>query len=156
MMQQKYLPFTEQQLLSRFAEVRRNGKSIRNDKHLKYYKNSIQAYNEYLTKKPNRRGKPLQETRAPCQIEKDERFWIAACMMMIFYGRNRTEQYVSLFKAAYGNEPPVEGINSWHDCFEGKLCLFFEANLPSPHLYKEWLLNNIAKRQFIPYVLDSA
>jgi len=156
MMHQKYLPGTEQQLLSHFAEVRRNGKCTNNVKHLKYYRNSIQAYNKYLTKNPNRRGRPLQETKLPCQIEKDERFWIAACMMTIFYGRNRTEQYVSLFRAAYGNESPVEGTNSWQDCFEGKLYLFFEANLPSPHLYKEWLLNNIAKRQFIPYVLDSA
>lgn len=156
MMQQKYLPFSEQQLLSHFARVKRNGKCTNYVKHLKYYRNSIQAYNKYLAKNPDRRENPLQETRAPCQIEKDERFWTAACMMTIFHNRNRAEQYVSLFKAVYGNEPPVEGINSWQDCFEGKLCLFFEANLPSPHLYKEWLLNNIAKRQFIPYVLDSA
>ena len=142
-MHQKYLPFTEQQLLSHFADVRRNGKCIRNAKHLEYYKNSIQAYNKYLTRNPDRRGKPLLKTRAPCQIEKDERFWIAACMMTIFYSQNRIEQYISLFKTAYGNEPPVEGINSWHDCFEGKLYLFFEANLPSPHLYKEWLFNEL-------------
>jgi len=92
MMQQKYLPFTEQQLLSHFARVKRNGECIRNDKHLKYYNVSIRRYNEYLAKNPNRRGNPLQKTRAPCQIEKDERFWIAACMMIIFYSRNRTEQ----------------------------------------------------------------
>jgi len=36
------------------------------------------------------------------------------------------------------------------------LSLFFEANLPSPRSYKEWLSENIAKSQFIPYVLASA
>jgi len=156
MMHQKYLPFTEQQLLSHFADVRQNGKCIRNVKHLEYYKNSIETYNKYLVNDRSRLGIPLNTTRLPCQIEKDERFWIAACMMTIFYSQNRLEQYISLFKTAYGNGPPVEGINSWQKCFEGKLYLFFEANLPSPILYKEWLLKNIAKRQFIPYVLDSA
>ena len=156
MMQQKYLPFTKQQLLSHFARVKRNGKCIRNVKHLEYYKNSIQKYNECLANNRNRLGITLQKTRTPCQIEKDERFWTAACMMTIFYDQNRIEQYVSLFKRAYGNEPPIETINTWQECFEGELYLFFEANLPSPRSYKKWLSENIAKRQFIPYVLDSA
>jgi len=156
MMHQKYLPFTEQQLLSHFADVRRNGKCSGNAKHLEYYTNSIQRYNQYLANNHDRRGRSLKDMKFPRQIEKDERFWIAACMMSIFYSQNRLKQYVSLFKAAYGNEPPVEGISSWQKCLKGRLHLFFEANLPSPHLYKEWLLNNIAKRQFIPYVLDSA
>jgi len=156
MMHQIYLPFTEQQLLSHFADVRQNGECIKNVNHLKYYKQSIEKYEEYLKKNHNRRGKPLKEMRKPCQVEKDERFWIVACMMTIFYSQNRTEELTQLFRNAYGGFPPVKGVESWEECLKGNLHLFFEPNLPSPKSYKKWLQKNLAKRQFIPYVLDSA
>ena len=151
-----YLPFTENQLLSHFADVRQNGKCIKNVNHLKYYKQSIEKYEKYLSNNPNRKGKSLNEMRKPCQIEKDERFWIAACTMTIFYSRNRTEELTQLFRNAYGDFPPVKGIESWEECFKGDLHLFFEANLPSPVSYKNWLSEHLTERQFIPYVLDSA
>lgn len=154
-MHREYLPFTEQQLLSHFADVRRNDECIKNVKHLKYFKNSVERYVTYLAGTPNRLGKPLKEMKLPCQIERDERFWTAACMMTIFYSKKRTQKYARLFKDAYDNKPPIEGISSWKECFKGKLHLFFEANLPSPKIYKEWLSKNIAKRQLIPYILDS-
>ena len=94
--------------------------------------------------------------RKPCQVEKDERFWIVACMMTIFYSQNRTEELTQLFKNAYGDFPPVKGVESWEECLKGNLHLFFEANLPSPVPYKNWLLKHLTKRQFIPYVLNSA
>ena len=148
-----YLPFTEQQLLSHFADVRQNGKSTKNAKHLKYYKDSIQKYNKYLANKPNRLGKSIKEMRKPCQIEKDERFWIATCMMTIFYSQSRRQELTKLFRNAYGDLPPVRGLNTWEECFGEDLHLFFEPNLPSPRSYKEWLLRNLTERQFIPYVL---
>jgi hypothetical protein len=135
-----YLPFTEQQLLSHFADVKQNGKCTRNDKHLKYYKNSIERYKMKLSR----------------QVEKDERFWIAACMMRIFYSQNRGQELTKLFRNAYGDIPPLKGLTSWEECFEEDLYLFFETNLPSPSSYKEWLSHNLTKRQFIPFVLDDA
>ncbi|MCK4731821.1 MAG: hypothetical protein KAT65_05105, partial [Methanophagales archaeon] len=98
MMHPIYLPFTEQQLLSHFADVRQNGKCTKNAKHLKYYKDSIQKYKKYLANKPNRLGKPIKEMRKPCQIEKDERFWIATCMMTIFYSQSRRQELTKLFR----------------------------------------------------------
>jgi hypothetical protein len=92
----------------------------------------------------------------PCQIEKDERFWIAACIMTIFYSQSRRQELTTLFRNAYGDLPPVRGLNSWEECFDEDLHLFCEPRLPSPRSYKEWLLRNRTERQFIPYVLDSA
>ena len=48
------------------------------------------------------------------------------------------------------------GVNSWKGCFSGELHLVFEPSLPSTRSYKRWLVENLTKRQFIPYVLDSA
>jgi len=73
-------------------------------------------------------------------------------MMTIFYSQNRRQELTELFRDGYGNSPPIRGLNSWKECFEGDLHLFFEPNLPSPKPYKEWLRDNLAKRQFIPYV----
>jgi len=148
MMHPVYLPFTEQQLLSHFAG--------NNSKHLDYYKKSIDRYDEYCANNPVRKRNSLFEMRLPCQIEKDERFWIAAAMMTLFYSQNRTEQLTQLFKNCYGEAPPISGINSWEECLDGELHLFFEANLPSPPSYKSWLAKNLRQRQAIPYILDSA
>ena len=150
-----YLPFTEEQLLSHFADVRKNGRCVKNVKRLKYYTDSITRYSRY-NNNANRKGKPLKELKLPCQIEKDERFWIASCMMMIFHSQSREHKLIELFKNAHGDAPPIRGLNSWNECFAGELHLFFEPNLPSPDSYKKWLRKNLNKRQFIPYVLDSA
>ncbi|HOJ65241.1 MAG TPA: hypothetical protein PLE45_12565 [Spirochaetota bacterium] len=92
----------------------------------------------------------------PCQIEKEERFWTTDCMMTIFYSQNRNRYITKLFNKAYGDIPPFREITSCKECFGEELLLFFEPNLPSPSSYIEWLQNNLAKRQFIPYVLDNA
>lgn len=156
MMHHVYMPFTEQQLWSHFADIRRNGKRIKNVRHLDYYKKSVKRYNEYLASNSDRFGKSLKEMKSPCQIEKDERFWTAACMMTIFYSQNRVHELTCLFKDAYGDKPPVREMKSWKECFDGEVHLFLEANLPSPRAYSEWLSKNIAERQFIPYIQYAA
>ncbi len=52
-----YLPFNEKQLLSHFSDVKKNSSGINNQKHLKYYRNSIQKYNKYLLNNPDRDNK---------------------------------------------------------------------------------------------------
>jgi len=111
MMHPIYLPFTKQQFLSHFADVKRNGVCIKNRRHLKYYKNSIKRYNEYLANNSDRKEKPLNEMRFPCQIEKDERFWTATCMMTTLYSSHRLQEFIHLFNNTYGDVPPVTGIN---------------------------------------------
>lgn len=157
MMHRIYLPFTKDELRSHFAKVKRKGECVStHESHIEYYQRSIRNYEEYLAKNPEKKGKPISEMRLPCQIEKDERFWIAACMMTVFYNQNRTQEFVRLFEHAYGNNPPIKGMASWKKCFEGELHLFFEPNLPSPKSYRESLLKNHTRKQFIPYVLGSA
>ena len=93
--------------------------------------------------------------KSPSKIEKDERFWIATCMMTLFYSPNKLQELIRVFTIAYGSVPPVD-ICSWQECFEGDLHLFFETDLPSPKSYKKWLQKNLGKRHFIPYILESA
>jgi hypothetical protein len=45
-----HFPYTEEQLLSHFANVRKNGKCTKNIEHLEYYKKSIKRYKNYLAK----------------------------------------------------------------------------------------------------------
>jgi len=151
-----YLPFTEVQLRSHFADVKQGGKCVGTaEKHVPYFKKSIHNYKEYLQQTSNRNGRPLSQLKGPCQIEKDEKFWTASCLMTIFHDRDRTGQFIKLFQKTYGQEPPI-GIGSWEECFSGELNLFFEPNLPSPQSYKTWLRKNLTEQQFIPYVLDSS
>lgn len=150
-----YLPFKEQQLLLHFPNVRYL-KCEQNPKHLKYYKESIKKYNDYLSKNPDRLGKSIEKMKNTCQIEKDEKFWIAQCMMTIFYSKNRIKEYASLFEAAYGETPPIKDISDWEECFKGELNLFFEVRLPSPNSFNDWLMSNYSDLHIIPYILDSA
>ena len=149
------MPFTENQLLTHFLGGKR-------DRHPKRLSTSIATSealggctNSALTT-PTGEGKSFTDMRWPCQIEKDERFWIASSMMTIFYSSNRTEELVTLFTRAYDDSPPIEGLRDWKECLSGELQLFFEPSLPSPRYYRRWLLENLTKRQLIPYVLDSA
>jgi hypothetical protein len=151
-----YLPFTEELLSTHFTEVKKRSKCTK-DKHLKlkYYTRSVERYSEYLSKNPNRKGRPISEMKKPCQIEKDERFWLTSTMMTIFYSKNRIQEFVKLFRTAYGEYPPIEGMK-WDDCFSKDLHLFFEVTLPSPASYKKWLRKEIEKVHLIPYIVDSA
>lgn len=151
-----YLPFTQEQLLNHFSRVKYRGECVRNERHLNYYKRSIQKFHTYLADNPEMKGKPLKEMKIPCQIEKDERFWIASCMMTIFYDERRHQMLQKLFTDAFGETPPLAGLRSWRECLDGDLELFFETTLPSPPSYKAWLRRNLNERQFIPYVVSSA
>jgi hypothetical protein len=155
MMHPVYLPFTEKQLQSHFAEVRQNNKcNPTADKHIQNYKKSLANY-ERCPQGKERMGISISEAKIPCQLEKDEKFWTASCLMTIFYSQNRQRELSTLFEKAYGKSPPCPGLNSWQECFAGELHLFFETNLPSPKSYKKWLRANLYKQQFIPYVIDS-
>jgi len=156
MLDSKYLPFTEEQLLAHFAKVRYRGQCIRKERHLNYYRDSVRRYHAYLMENPDRRGIPLSMMKRPCQVEKDERFWVASCMMTMFHNDHRQQLLSELFTMAYGEAPPLKGLNSWEKCLGRDLNLFFEVNLPSPISYKEWLFRNLRRRHSIPHVLESA
>lgn len=150
-MHPKYFPFTEKEFLYHFADIK--GGVVR---HLTYYQQSVRRYKEFCKKKPYRKGMPLSKMKLPCQIEKDEKFWIAATLMTIFHSKTKIEDLTRLFILAYGDAPPIDRLSDWRDCVSENLNLFFEVSLPSPPSYNLWLLENRDKRQFIPHILDSA
>lgn len=155
-LERTYLPFTEEHLLNHFALAGPRGECARNEEHLSYYKKSIKKYHRYLASHPDRVGRSLSEMKAPCQIEKDERFWVTSCLMTVFYDRDRVQKLEVLLTQAYGERPPMTGITSWRECLEGDLALFFETILLSPPSHKAWLREHLQDQQIIPHVLDSA
>lgn len=151
-----YLPFTEQQLLGHFAPVAGRIGPEKAQRHLTYYRESVQRLAAF-ERCPRPTGKDARTlTRRARQIEKDERFWVVAALMGVFHARDRVGCLAALLTDALGPVPPVEGLATWHDALAGELHLFFEVNLPSPPTYRRWLRDRIADRALIPYVRDAA
>jgi hypothetical protein len=149
-----YLPFTADQLREHFAPVAGPGEK---DRHLKYYRDSVEAakkYDELI-----RRGskpKPAQ-TRLGRQMEKDERFWLATALMNVYHadgGPARVEAFARLLERAGLRSP--SGFPRWEDALAGPLDLFFEVNLPSPRRYRAWLRDHLDERAPIPYLNKQA
>ena len=155
MLHPTYLPFTEEQFKSHFAPVKKGGECTDSSKkHIPYYKNSLTNYAE-CPQGIERKGVTLSHIRKSCQVEKDEKFWTASCLMTVFHSSNRDKELFQLLKKAFGKKPPFSEISSWNDCLKGELHLFFETNLPSPGGYKKWLRDNLRNQQIIPYIIDS-
>lgn len=155
---ENYWPFNKEKFKEHIAPVRSNKRNecYVNEDHFNDLRKSIERYEKFLQKHSSRKGMSLDGLRTPCQIERDEKFWISSCLMRIYHSDKRVIGLEKIFKRAFGEAPPFLGIASWKECFIGNLRLFFEPSLPSPKIYKEWLFKDLKKRHFIPYVLDSA
>ncbi len=147
-----YLPFPVEKLRQHFLVA----SDDEADRHVAYYLKSARQYRRFCQEYPKRRGLPVSLTRRPCQIEKDERFWVAACLMAYFHDENRNDYLATLLQRVFGSEPPVEDLPSWEECLDGTLHLYFEHQLPSPAAYKSWLGDYLFERNVIPYVRDAA
>jgi hypothetical protein len=96
-----YLPFTAGQLAGHFAPV-----AAMSD-HLAYYRASARHAARL-------KAAPLAGTSAEMhkavkwgrQMEKDERFWVAATLMQLFHAPNRTELFARLQRHCLGDTPP--------------------------------------------------
>ena len=150
-----YLPFSAEQLRRHFAPTRRCSADERVAQHVRYYLTSAERYRRFQVDHVDRRGIALAEAKRPCQIEKDERFWIVTALMNYFYRDERTERLGALMRLCFSETPPLADFSSWNECLSGDLHLFFEANLPSPPGYKHWLGENLDQRHIIPYVVDA-
>jgi hypothetical protein len=151
-----YLPFSTEQLRGHFAPTATRSADEQAARHLGHYLASAERYNSFQADHPDRRGLPLSKLKTPCQIEKDERFWVVTCLMSYFYSADRTERMGALMRLCLGDTPPLPDIASWDECLGGKLHLFFEVSLPSPPGYKRWLGEHLSQRQIIPHVLDAS
>jgi hypothetical protein len=148
-----YLPFPAATLSRHFAPVSSPGTA---EVYLRYYRESADRHKKFLSEVPNIGSLSLATLRNPCQIEKDERFWTVACWLQMFYSAERTQVLTKLMRRCFGNEPPLKRLRTWAECFSGELSLYFEARLPSPGNYKQWLRQNLPNRNLIPYVLRAA
>ena len=147
----RYLPFSEDHLLRHFLRADPERRQLR------YYRESAQRYTSHLSRRRSpARPLALADMRLPRQIEKDERFWVVACLMSYFHAPNRTELLASLLRSAFADPGPPVDLASWQDCLEGDLHLFFEVDLPSPRTYREALRNGRVGEHPIPYVREAA
>jgi hypothetical protein len=149
-----YLPVTTSQLRQHFAPVSTRTPDQLN-RHLAYYLDSAKRYSDFCAIYPNRDGYPVSFSKKPCQIEKDERFWTAACWLVLFYHPERMTILPRVMACCFGDKPPIEGFSNWEECFSGPLHLFFEARLPSPSVYQKWLAEHLRERNLIPHVLSA-
>lgn len=144
-----YLPFSKEQLKKHFVEIYNNDNNI--DNHINKFKKSIGNYSSFETN-PSQ----VKDIRIARQIEKDETFWTASSLMTIFHSRNRNKELIELLKLSFGECPPLKNFNTWDECLNGELKLFFEPNIPSPKEYLDWISKNINTKQFVPYVIEKA
>jgi hypothetical protein len=151
-----YLPFSESQLADCFTAVARDEGEVTREKHLAYYRASIRDYEGFWDGAPPRPVAALTQAKHAAQVEKDERFWIAATLMAAFHAPERQATICALLRRCLGESPPFAGVASWEDGFGPGTALYLEVSLPSPHSYQHWLRTNLTERQLIPYVRAAA
>lgn len=143
-----YLPFEPEELHQHFL--------VDAEKQVDYLIRSAERYNEFLAENLDLKGIPVSKSRGPRQIEKDERFWTATTLKSVFDRPDSQKIWGALLSSQFGNEPPIQGMNTWSDCLQGELYLYFEAQIPSPVKYTRWLRHHLSDTHFIPYILDAA
>ena len=148
MIDKTYLPFSTEELRPHFI--------CDADGHISYYEKSAHRYHKFLEDYPNPVGIPITVAKNPRQIEKDERFWTITSIKNVFDDPTRIRMLAQLLAKTFGLKPPIHGFDSWSECLDGDLQLYFEVCLPSPKSYVNWLRANLKRRQIIPYVLDAA
>jgi len=151
-----YLPFSAEELLPRLAPTGDPKRDSKAQRALQYYIHSAERYQAFCLACPDREGLRLSALRKPCQIEKDERFWMATCLLHYHHADAPMHSWTKLLERCFGNVPPLPGLASWEDCLAGQLHLLLECGLPSPPSYKRWLADHLDRQQMIPYVLDAA
>ncbi len=151
-----YLPFSIEQFKNHFAPVgSETGEEVA-QKHIASYLVSAQRYRAFLATNPDRRGFPCKFMQLPCQVEKDENFWTADCLMAYFDAPARVAKLSELLQSTFPAGPPPAELGTWEACLDGELHLFFRASLPSPRSYKQWLKAHLEEQQFIPYLRHAA
>jgi hypothetical protein len=148
---ERYMPFSETQVESHFAPVA----AAQDGRHTAYFRGSLAHQSDYLEALARGLSGNVRQGR---QFEKDERFWIVTALMSIFHNSggptDRLDAIGALLERAQ-LQPPAK-FGSWQSALAGELHLFFEANLPSPPKYRQWLRNHLDDRCLIPYVHEGA
>jgi hypothetical protein len=144
-----YLPFTREQLSKHFAGDP--------DQHVAYYWNSGQRATAHAATAPG--GTSAEMWRATVsgrQVEKDERFWVAGALMRVFDRPDRAHYLAQILRRCLGDRPAIAGVDTWEAALGDEQHLFFEASLPSPKGYKDFLAQQLSDRVLVPYLREAA
>ena len=144
-----YLPFTREQLALHFSD----------EKHLDYFATSAIRYSEFEARLSAKfDGMPItNEVRLNRQIEKDERFW-TACTLKVVFDAGR---FADILRLTFGDTTPLMGFASWDQCVGERADqeLRFEVAVSSPQVYRDALrsryLTNGAAAHLVPYVVNA-
>jgi hypothetical protein len=153
-----YLPFVPSCLLKHFAPVAGTGSP---DRFLTYYLTSKKNRGELLRSEgPDLEISDPRAIRRGRQMEKDERFWVVGALLGVYYNHsspNRTAAFAELLRNCEGLELPVGRFATWEEALGETQELYFEANLPSPPLYRRYLQNHPDEHTLaIPYLREAA
>ena len=146
----EYLPFTPRQLSQHFAPVTAMGD------HLAYYRASAKRAADFKASPPA--GTPAEMRQAikwGRQMEKDERFWVAAALMQLFHAPDRIDLFARVLRHCLGEAPP-DSLPSWEAALGEDQFLYFEANLPSPAGYSRQLGPHLDEHILVPYLREAA
>lgn len=153
-MHEKYLPVTESQLIQHFAPV--GGAKSAKEAKLQYYRNSLKEHRDFLARRKIPKNEQLKATARGLQFEKDERFWVVSALLGAYYPeQGRVDRLARLLRRALGDVPPFEDFATWEEALDGELSLYFEATLPSPPTFREWLASHLEERNFVPHLLEA-
>jgi hypothetical protein len=154
-MEDTWMPFTEDQLSSHFSKDGKKGKDGLS-KHLDHFRDSIEIYNKQFMSDNRGYQRLVDDLSGPCQIEKDEKFWTASTLMTLYHSETRVKDLSNVFKKAYGSDkPPLTTFQTWEECFQGNLSLIFELNFTPTPAYLKWLKKNRKDRHIVPYIINA-
>lgn len=145
-----YMPFTRRELTGHFAQSNNPLKKVQP------LLESVARYEKLNITHPDRRGMSIESQRKNAQIEKDEKFWTASCLMNFFHHKDRVEKFIHLLERTFGETPPIDSFDDWKQALNGSLSLFFELYLPAPTEYKSRLERTVVNQHPIPYVRFAA
>ncbi len=148
MIDEQYLPFTRKELEPHFY-----GNA---EKQIDYFCKSAFRYHRYMEHHGNSEKLQMKHARFNRQIEKDEKFWVVTALKSLFDNVSRKAILKNLLMNTFDAVPPLNGIDSWDECLDGNLELYFEASLSSPREYSDWARKALPHRQLIPYISETA
>ncbi len=157
-----YLPVHRDQLRRHFARVGGRARGKRRQ-HLRYYENSASLALQHQSEHHSPAA-PVTGSGACAalnhQVEKDERFWVAAALMALLHSEDRVIAFTDLLTSAFETTPRLDGVSTWADALaedeDNPLELFFEVNLPAPRSYMQWLKDHLDERTLPPWIRAKA
>lgn len=138
----RFLPYTLDELATHMPPIgaRDDGRAGR---WLNHFITPSARYREFQLLHSDRRGVAIEAARLAAQVEKDERFWVAAAFMRLMRAPNATDVLVALLEDVYGPVPPVPAVSRWEGLVGEDLHMYLETSLPSPPAFRTHLAARI-------------